>query len=1807
MNTKQLVAGPLLLPLILSAALAQVPGPLPVVDDKPAPQVDAKGPSAAVTCMAFSPDGKTLYAAGLDKVVRVWTLQNGAFVLKSAYRVPLGPGNIGAVNAVALSPDGAWVAMAGRAPMRGEAGFRHNALIVDGAALTAEHNKDVGVIYVANTGNPAGGKVLRGHSGAVKALAFAPPIKGEPALLVSAAEEHDGDKRSGGLRLWQWDAAKKDFKLLAARGTLPWPAVSPQLAIWRAGSEALKVRAAVTWPKKQPRQPPFVPDYLHLWEVDTGKLNAGKLDPGQLASYESEPFLQSMQLLSVNGKVLTGCYGPDGGQLLEWDFGAEKLRIVAEFPRRDNIDFLPRGLAVVLAKNGPPTGAAVVLETSEQGKGYVLALVDLKLKRKVGEMVPLVGSDMNQMPAVAASDRHIAVAAMRDRGIRVYAVDVVKGKTTQLQVLGGAGLALRQLAFVGKGTGLWLSAKANTPALTAGWVFDFNKGEFGVNKIAGLESDTPAKGAVYEIDKWDETRVTVRQGQKVIRVRLPDNVRVTAPPLLRPAAPALKLPDVLAVACTEIDANRPFILLCHPADGKPYRLLTGHFQDVVGLAFSKSRPLLASVGDDQTVCVWSLADIDMAVGEVPGLGVGNRQGKNGNEVVVLRVDKGSPVEKTKLSKGDVLEKLAVPGGKAQPIKDAVSFLVDVFHCKPGDEVVVTTAKLGEVKLPVQRGVDGRNPLFSLFLKETKANKVNLDWVGWSPVGPYDYSSAAAEAHLGWHRNTGDPANPVDYAPAGGDRKTFHKKNILRFLAQEADLARALKKLDEGNLPPPPPKAVLYLLPPDGAQPTEKKNEYLVRQGVKLLEIGINEDYPLDGKHVLHWRLGRSDGENVQANAKEVSGKVMHQGKKWLVALPKGVDWRRGTYEVRVSLHARQDAPALDSTTDFLRFQPPAPIMSISRDGKAIQKTEKQPLRVDVNKLTLTVDLQPWAGQTVQVQFEQFCNGLPEKKPPQEMKLAGPKKFDVVFALQPGRNELVVRAKNGGALDKHEREEEVSEHVWVIFQAKEPPPRLVFSLTDAEKEGGVWVVSRPDPILTAKVEADGILEKAAWSLDNGNPESLLAKLGPKGGEVEIQLKNLKEGQKVSLRLAANSKNSLENQVERLLVFYPPLPAITRERLGKHDELKKEVKLKGTVEKTKFKFDYRIQVKSSDGKQVKDFLPQVNLAAGTWEVLLELFPGNNTIESFVKNDWRDWRPVEGGLELRYRRPPRITKVVELATTAVDTNWVKLDMTVESPADRPLTEILVDKQPVLFDPPQPAGLNGDYQVWKVHVPKVLVNADGKELNRLEVQVVNDDGASLAETIKIVHQKTEKTVPAPRVAFVNPVAPVTTGQAKYTVTFRVESEVPLDRVEISGGASTTVLRRRSVQQVQPAGKMYLLQAEAEVELNKGLNVLKLTATNNQGTKSLPVEVPVTYKESAVLIHVDRIGMFGQQVVLAPEVDAHGVLTFPPAANSLVLLEGWVRWSNPQAEALDDPSLKVIVKVGDCLQFPVELKKRGKGDQANVREFRVPMVLIGKVNKIHIEVPSVVQQERSTRQFELVCAKPATQQRLHLLVIGVDVENADKLKNQVLDALGVGPDDRPEKFQGPFKRKPPFDECILYRVLAGDVNRNMVIAQLAQINLEIEKLAKKTEWLNDLVLIYYQGEDWQPPKGKGRDNERWLKMSQNLVFDKSPVETFALACHQLPRLPGVPLLLLNVAGNQAGGKDAENWGGDRDTGFLRYALDVKEMGKPDSALLRGLKKATSQKGRLGDVVELLEKSFGLQPLVSLDPDQKQRLISGPK
>jgi WD40 repeat protein len=66
-------------------------------------QNELKGHDSLVTCIAFSPDGNYLAAAGMDDIVRLWSVESGAVVLRFSSRA-------GGILSIAFSPIGDWLA-----------------------------------------------------------------------------------------------------------------------------------------------------------------------------------------------------------------------------------------------------------------------------------------------------------------------------------------------------------------------------------------------------------------------------------------------------------------------------------------------------------------------------------------------------------------------------------------------------------------------------------------------------------------------------------------------------------------------------------------------------------------------------------------------------------------------------------------------------------------------------------------------------------------------------------------------------------------------------------------------------------------------------------------------------------------------------------------------------------------------------------------------------------------------------------------------------------------------------------------------------------------------------------------------------------------------------------------------------------------------------------------------------------------------------------------------------------------------------------------------------------------------------------------------------------------------------------------------------------------------------------------------------------------------------------------------------------------------------------------------------------------
>ena len=98
------------LALKLGARPAQAAAAKPAAD-APLPMLDTGGHMALISGIAFTPDGRQLVSASDDKTIRVWDLASGKTV--RTIRGESAPGDAGKVYAMALSPDGKWLAAGG--------------------------------------------------------------------------------------------------------------------------------------------------------------------------------------------------------------------------------------------------------------------------------------------------------------------------------------------------------------------------------------------------------------------------------------------------------------------------------------------------------------------------------------------------------------------------------------------------------------------------------------------------------------------------------------------------------------------------------------------------------------------------------------------------------------------------------------------------------------------------------------------------------------------------------------------------------------------------------------------------------------------------------------------------------------------------------------------------------------------------------------------------------------------------------------------------------------------------------------------------------------------------------------------------------------------------------------------------------------------------------------------------------------------------------------------------------------------------------------------------------------------------------------------------------------------------------------------------------------------------------------------------------------------------------------------------------------------------------------------------------------
>jgi hypothetical protein len=275
------------------------------------------------------------------------------------------------------------------------------------------------------------------------------------------------------------------------------------------------------------------------------------------------------------------------------------------------------------------------------------------------------------------------------------------------------------------------------------------------------------------------------------------------------------------------------------------------------------------------------------------------------------------------------------------------------------------------------------------------------------------------------------------------------------------------------------------------------------------------------------------------------------------------------------------------------------------------------------------------------------------------------------------------------------------------------------------------------------------------------------------------------------------------------------------------------------------------------------------------------------------------------------------------------------------------------------------------------------------------------------------------------------------------------------------------------------------------------------------------------------------------------------------------------------------------------------------VRRFEARLFLNGVENAVRVDVrgagadAAVPAQRAGGQEFRLGCAAPLGKQRLHVVVIGVNVPDADRadLVRRVVGALGG---DAAGLAGGGEFTAPGYDRAILYKPLVGDdVGAGNIANAMVDVADAIRTLTTdpKEDWVNDVVFVYYQGKDWVDDQGR-----RWLHTSPSLRYQGADGwEQRAVRADDLPASAGVKLLLLNVADPDGRPDPADAFGAE----VMRYGF-TDPAARPRLVGLLG--RALTARVRLGEVIEYLNTELRAEvaagmPFVNLHQDVRDRPV----
>jgi WD40 repeat protein len=1775
---------PLGFPLWVSLLLFSLVA-LPGQAEQPIPQIEAGGPTSYVTSLAFSPDGLTLYAAGWDKTVQVWRRPHPLAPLQSdpvsTFRVPLGPGLNGAINALAVSADGRWLAVGGRSVVAGGSGFRDVGRIIPATAMTKQMKLDQGVIYVFDT-QTREVRTLSGHYGEVLALTFATGSDDRP-FLASAARERDyragrENQEAGVVRFW--DVLNSEPATQRVAGImLPTPQVRPVLNAWRIGPGSKGFRVALAWGDRK----------LRLWDLARNGLTELPTEGANdnVMAPIREGLLLAGQTRGADGRLGRFTVGADGRmrQSGAWN---------TAFGRQGNTVWAPRLAAVTRSSPGGATDlAAMVLvrgTLARQGeqdvlvdKTYELRLVFLDGPRfgQTAATVDLWSGEGQFQPALAVSSQGtIAVGGNDEQAIQVFHVESLLGGGGPVQQLQGSGVPLAKVDFVQKGNvmGLKLEPRETTMGpVTPPLLLDVQR-----RRLESWPTDNSWSSPIQPAGDWRVQLPTARPGEsrnaalRIVllrggtawqRIELEAGRELTATAFTEAHDPPL-----LAVATRGNDEVQ--LTLYDAISGKLIRYCTAHTLPIHSLRFSPDGRLLASAADDGIACIWSTVDLPETLGKrgAPGVQLEPRDGK-------LRVTEAPP-ELREFRKGDVIQG-GVIGDLFTPWENLGEVYEAAWRRSPGESLTVRRlrgSETAEVLLPIVQGADERKPLFSLFVARNEDPRdigaVHWSWLAFTPLGPFDSSNSDVERYLGWHINTGNPRTPTSFARADQYREQYRQEGLLARLWDQGRLAQV-----EPSRPLTRPTLSLFFPDQEGPENLAGQNAAgivnLLREIPDTIQLSV---YGLSSHQIEKVSLWAGDREVAQFEEM-----FEHQ---WSANLS-GLDWSRGTNQFRASLVTREAAPQTFQAEINAVYFPAAPQLAMDLPTGSLTSNEQLELdfRVAADK------------QDKEIEWSIIHHHGEEVTTVAQGRSIGDATIRRSVLQRPGMNRFEIIASNVPGEGPRSPLETTGRRISTIYQPEVTAPTLLtiqqVELIDASGQIAEQIreleslvrTSEPALKISGTVIASQTPRAGTWKL--GDREGNLI-LRPASRDEPARFETpdpieLSPGEQL-IRLSVQLSDSVNLEAELPVHFQPGLPEVNMlAPLDGQEFIEGEEEAVAIIQAQISVADSSSYSASllHNGKLEKELSID---SGGRISGSVGLIPGENRLQVRIQRPEEETSRDTVAIVVLYRQPPQVQEVQ--ITPPGDSPFVDMSVQGTSTTRPSRLEVQAGTERIRVVPASLISWHEDAGTWNATIPQLPLR---RGTNMFRVFAQNQDGLSLQPGEAQV-EYAPAPPPLAEVQFLAPATDLMTTETEYTAILYARSRSPFRQIRLTHN-SQEIHRNEMLQDLRANREGWFEQEErVQVMLAPGTNFFKGFVVNDGG--EAPVQARVTYHFQPVRLEILALSGGGRGGI--PEwrlTPRHGtgvdVIFDKPVPTGQLQIHGRVIWERPDARRTRQ-RMPLHVWVNGFHQAPVQLEMLE--DDSNVRSFTASIVLNKSDNNtIELTLPRLSTESDCPLTTTVNCVKPVLERRLHLAIIGVGVslEQTPALEQRALDAFqATRPPGKKTEFE-----TPAFKRGWVYGPITDErVNRYRIQGLLDQIKRSVNSLSRYDP-MNDVVVIYYEGGEivyeeeqffltTREATTLGDLNPEIVKLSS--VGSQLLSEFFA-------SMGGAHLMFLDVVRGREGLTQRAVLPNDRRTALLRFAW-LRDAETPQEASLilavRDVLSGEDEVSDLGSVVQRIGTQF---------------------